>query len=210
MTVPETSQQAPLPVRTMLWLERERSLDRAVAALRPFAEAVAGDGTRRRLLEGQPVGHALHPVLSDVPLGAWLSAAVLDLTGGRQARPAATRLLGLGILTAVPTAVTGWVEWAGADEEQRRVGVVHAGSNNVALGLYTASWFARRRNRHGLGLALSFGAGGCAAAGGFLGSHMSLARKVSSRHPAFDPGRTGQWSPGAGTSAAASTRDKVT
>ena len=31
------------------------------------------------LLRGRPLGHALHPALTDLPIGFWTSAAVLDV-----------------------------------------------------------------------------------------------------------------------------------
>ncbi|MEE6272814.1 DUF2231 domain-containing protein [Georgenia wangjunii] len=175
----------PLLVRAALALEHNDALDPAVKALEPVAEALVASEPARRALHGRVLGHALHPLLTDLPIGAWTSATILDLTGS--SREAASRLVGVGLLAAVPTAVTGWAEWATTEGGAKRVGVAHAAANSVALGLYTGSWLARRRGHHGLGVAIGLAAGVVVGAGGFLGSHLSLARKVSTHNAAFAP-----------------------
>lgn len=167
-------------------LEGVTALDPAVRAVRPLADALVADPIRRDLLRGAWLGHALHPLLTDVPIGFWTSAVVLDLLGGRGARPAAQRLVGLGVLAAGPTAVTGWAEWSGTGQREQRVGVVHAVSNIVALGLFAGSWRARRADHHLRGAALGLVASSALGAGGFLGGHLVSARKVSSRSPDFE------------------------
>lgn len=98
-------------------------------------------GPARDVLHGRQLGHPLHPVLVQIPMGAWLSAAVLDLVPGRQR--SARLLVGVGVVSAVPAAWAGWVDWAEQHEQQMRVGLVHAASNATAVGLYAASWVAR-------------------------------------------------------------------
>lgn len=180
--------QLPTMVRMMSRIEEADVLDDVADSVQPLADALVADGGRRRMLHGHALGHALHPLLSDAPIGSWLSTAVLDLTGGARARPAARRLLGFGILAALPTAITGWAEWAGTDARSRRVGLVHAGANSVALGLHAASWLLRRSGRHGAGVALSMLANGALAVAGQLGGHLTVARKVGSRHEHFAHG----------------------
>lgn len=171
-------------------IEHLTGLDRLVGLVRPFADGLVAVPARRDLLRGRWVGHALHPVLTDLPIGFWTSANVLDLVGGKQSRPAARRLVALGLLSALPTAATGLAEWAGTGEREQRVGVVHAGANTVALGLYTASWRARRNHRHGRGVLLGLAGSAAVSVGGYLGGHLAAARKVSSRHPAFEEPET--------------------
>src|SRR5689334_7505202 len=100
----------------------------------------------RDFLHGVWLGHPLHPVMVQAPVGAWLSAAVLDLIPG-QTR-AATVLTATGTATALPAAVAGLNDWASLDDEQRRTGLVHAVCNTVALGLFGASVLARVRGAH--------------------------------------------------------------
>jgi hypothetical protein len=57
------------------------AIDPAVAALTAFGDRVLGDGSIRRLFDGSWLGHQLHPMLTDLPIGFWTSAFALDLTG---------------------------------------------------------------------------------------------------------------------------------
>jgi uncharacterized membrane protein len=178
----------PPPVALTKRLEETAALDRVVRVVRPWADALVASPLRRNLLRGSWLGHALHPALTDVPIGFWASATVLDLVGGSDARPAARRLVGLGILAAGPTALTGWAEWSDIGEREQRVGVLHAASNVAALSLYTASWVARRGGQHRRGTTLALAATGVLGLGGYLGGHLVSARKVGSLDPAFADG----------------------
>src|SRR3954468_3862156 len=130
------------------------------------------------VLRGAPLGHPAHPVLTDAPIGLWASATVLDLMGPDAARAGADRLLGLGVVAAVPTAVTGLADWAASGARVQRVGIVHAGLNNVALMLYGTSWVLRRRGRRGPGVAVSLLAGGVVLASAYLGGHMAYVQRA--------------------------------
>ena len=68
---------------------------------------VPSHGRLREELHGRSLGHALHATLTDVPVGLWTSAAVLDLVGGERSAPAAQRLVGLGVLAVAPPALPG-------------------------------------------------------------------------------------------------------
>jgi hypothetical protein len=173
-------------VRWTLRLEQATELDRPVHALEPSVHAWFGSGTRGSVLRGEWLGHAVHPVLTDVVLGTWTSASLLDLFGGPGSAAAAQRLLGTGLLAVGPTAWTGWAEWSAAGSRDKRVGLVHAVTNGVAIGTYTASWLARRRGSHRTGARLALAGAAVSGVGAYLGGHLVGARKVGSRHPVFD------------------------
>jgi nitrite reductase/ring-hydroxylating ferredoxin subunit/uncharacterized membrane protein len=124
--------------------------------------------TVRDLLHGVWLGHPLHPALVHVPVGAWLSGAILDLIPGQ--RRAATMLLATGTVAAVPAAVAGLNDWASLDRDQRRTGLVHALANGAAVALYAGSLVSRSR---GGGRVLSYAALGIAGAGAYLGGHLA-------------------------------------
>src|SRR3954466_6601529 len=91
----------------------------SAAALDGPAEAVAEKirgaiprGPVKDALSGTQLGHALHPFLTDLPIGTWTPATLLDVVGGRAARPASERLIAAGVLAAVPTAASGLDDWA--------------------------------------------------------------------------------------------------
>jgi nitrite reductase/ring-hydroxylating ferredoxin subunit/uncharacterized membrane protein len=168
----------------------------AAAALDGPAEALAGwvrgavpRGPVKDALSGTALGHALHPLLTDLPIGTWTSAAILDVVGGRAARPASRRLIAAGILAAVPAAATGLNDWADTtptDDGVRRVGAVHAVANVTALALHAASLAARRGERHARGVALGMAGIGALAVGGHLGGHLSFAQGVGVDQTAFE------------------------
>jgi len=172
-------------VRWTLRLEDATVLDGPVRVLEPVARKLFGTGGWGALLRGEWLGHAVHPLLTDVVLGTWTSATLLDLVGGRDAAPAAQRLTGLGLLAVGPTAWSGWAEWSEAGPRDKRVGLVHAVTNAVAIGTYAASWRARHQGRHGAGVRLGLAGAAVSGAGAYLGGHLAAARKVSSRHPAY-------------------------
>lgn len=185
MTTTSTSWD-PLPARLARGLEEAAWLEPYLQRAQGVADAVAGGPGRRALLTGRWMGHALHPALTDVPIGLWTASTVLDLVGGPEARGASRRLLGIGLLAAGPTAMTGWAEWAQAGNREKRVGVVHAALNASAVLLYAGSWAARGMRRHRTGVALGLAASGVAGAGAYLGGHLAIARKVGSRSSEFE------------------------
>ena len=155
-------------------------LQKAVRALVPQESGL------KDLLSGTWLGHPLHPPLTDVVIGAWTSALLLDLLGGEDAEAGADRLVAVGVVAAVPTAAAGLSDWAELRSGSRRVGSVHAIGNTTALLLHTLSWAARRRGERGRGLALS-GIGYAAATfSAWLGGHLSFAKGVGVNQAAFD------------------------
>lgn len=176
----------PLPARAAVSLENDDRLDSVVTTMARFT-APLDDSASGSALRGEWMGHALHPSLTDVPLGLWTAASVLDFFGGSDARPAAQRLLGIGLVAAAPTAAAGWAEWTRVQRPAQRVGITHAALNVAAIGLYAGSWAARRGERHRVGAALAVAGAGVASAAAYLGGHLAAARGVSSRHPALGP-----------------------
>ncbi|MEJ8645515.1 DUF2231 domain-containing protein [Streptomyces sp. MS1.HAVA.3] len=138
-------------------------------------------GDVRDLLRGRPLGHPLHPVLVQVPIGCWLSAAVLDVVPGAQR--AATTLTAVGLAGVAPAAIAGWVDWADLPPEQARVGLAHAASNAVAVGCYAASLTARLHGRPLKGRLWSWGGLTAVALTGALGGHVAYRQAVGA-HPA--------------------------
>lgn len=186
-----------LPLRLTRKLERSTALDKPVDALRPVVLAALRAQPRiAAVLHGRPIGHAAHPLTTDVPIGFWASSTVLDLVpaGGDGRRQASDLLLGLGILSAVPAAVTGLADWSVSDRRTLRVGSVHGMLNNVALGLYGTSWLLRRGGHRGLGVAVSLGAGGVLGVSAYLGGHMAsrLGSPPTTASGPAEPEREGQ------------------
>ncbi|MFF5172578.1 Rieske 2Fe-2S domain-containing protein [Micromonospora sp. NPDC000089] len=155
----------------MTKLEQTTALDSVGDTLQRAVEAALRPQKVRDLLHGVWLGHPLHPAMVQVPVGAWLSAAVVDLLPGQ--RRAATALVALGTVSAVPAAVAGLNDWAALARDQRRVGLVHAAANTIGLALYAGSLAARLSGRHGRGRMLAYLGLGAASAGAYLGGHLA-------------------------------------
>jgi nitrite reductase/ring-hydroxylating ferredoxin subunit len=148
------------------YLERAKALDllagpaqRAARFLRP--------GRARDALYGVWLGHPLHPVLAQIPIGTWLSASLLDAWQGNSA--ASRRLVLTGLAASVPAALAGAADWSEQHEQQMRVGVVHALANTAAVALYAASAAVPARARE-----LRLAGLSAAAAAGLLGGHIAF------------------------------------
>jgi len=141
------------------------------------------------VLAGTWLGHALHPMLTDVVIGAFLSTTLLDVLGGDEDGSAGARLIGVGLAAAGPTALSGANDWADTEpvsDGVRRAGLVHGLSNTTALAFYAGSLAASRRGARGRARLLSVGGGGVLMFSGFLGGHLSFARGVGVNQTAFD------------------------
>jgi nitrite reductase/ring-hydroxylating ferredoxin subunit/uncharacterized membrane protein len=162
-------------------LAEVEALDEPAEKLSEAFSSAVEPGPLKDALSGTWLGHALHPLLTDATIGFFLSASTLDLIGGRESRSAAARLIGAGLASSVPTAVTGLNDWADtvkSDEGARRVGVVHAAANGAATVCYGASLLARRAGAHRLGAALGLAGLGAIAVGGHLGGHLTYGQGV--------------------------------
>lgn len=173
-------------------VERWKALDVVGRPLAAAVGRVVRPAPVRSLLSGTPLGHPAHPLLTDLPIGAWTMAAVLDVAGGRAAEPAADLLVATGLAAAVPTVVTGLNDWSDTQGAARRVGQVHAAANNVGAVLYAASYVNRRRGRRRAGTVLGLAGLGAVTAGGFLGGHLSYALGVNVNRTAWRAGPR-QW-----------------
>jgi nitrite reductase/ring-hydroxylating ferredoxin subunit/uncharacterized membrane protein len=159
-------------------LEQASELDATAKRIQAGVATAIGEGAVRDALSGTWLGHPAHPMFTDLPIGFWTSAFVLDLVGGHRSRDAAELLVALGVLSALPTAATGAADWSDTIGGPRRVGVAHAVANSSAIGLYAWSWRARRRDHYATGVALGMLGATAATVGGFLGGHLLSRRGI--------------------------------
>jgi len=163
-------------MRLISRLEQESRLDRLVTAGQRAARLVR-PGRLRDTLHGVWLGHPLHPMLIQAPVGAWLSAAILDLT--RRNEQTSRHLAAAGLIASAPAAMAGAADWSEQHEQQMRVGIVHAAGNVVALGLYGAS-LAPHSPR--LSRALRFAGLAAVSVSGLLGGHISFRLAGGANH----------------------------
>jgi nitrite reductase/ring-hydroxylating ferredoxin subunit/uncharacterized membrane protein len=166
-------------------------LDKPVEAVAGVVTKALKAGRLKDILSGTFLGHPLHPLLTDLPIGTWTSALLLDVVGGRESETAARRLIGAGIVAALPTAASGYSDFADttkSDPPAGRIGLVHASANVAALSLFSLSYLRRRRGRGGRRFALA--GAGALAVGGHLGGHLAYEEGVGVARTVFeDPSR---------------------
>ena len=140
-------------------------MDEVAAAIPPKA---------RSFLGGDWLGHPLHPMLTDLPIGLWTGSFLLDFLGGRRSRRASAAFVGLGVAAAAPTVAAGFVEFDKLDSDQKRdTAVVHMASNGVGTFFYLWSFLARLRGKRGKGIFLGLLGAVAVTAGGYLGGRLA-------------------------------------
>src|SRR5438093_9439867 len=162
---------------------------------KPVQEAVRGafvGGAGRDLknfLHGTWLGHPLHPVLTDIPVGAWTVALGLDalesISGRKECGSAADLAIGVGLLGAIGSAITGVTDWSEIDGRARKIGLVHGTLNVVSTTLYAMSFFMRKgRRTRSSGVALSMLGFAIASSAAYLGGHLTFGEQIGVDHTA--------------------------
>lgn len=149
----------------------------------------AGGATGQEIknaLHGKWLGHPLHPVITDAPLGAWTTALALDvieaLGGSKKYAPGADAAIAVGLVGAVGSAVTGLTDWSATTGRKRKIGLAHGLLNSTGTLLYVTSLLLRRskKRRAEMGVAaLGFAVTGAAAD---LGGHLVYGEQVGVNH----------------------------
>ena len=156
--------------------------DQLTAVLGPVRERHQDNLVVELLHGGRWAGHPLHPALSDLPIGLWTGAMVLDATDRgpppRRGIDAAGLLSAAGILAAGATALTGLSDWTVSNDQDRRVGLFHGLLNTVALGLQGASLGTRMAGHRSTARALGVASLTVTAAAAYLGGHLVFTKGV--------------------------------
>jgi nitrite reductase/ring-hydroxylating ferredoxin subunit/uncharacterized membrane protein len=184
-------------------IERVQQADWLDRAGDPLANAVhgayeAGGAAGQQLknmAHGTWLGHPLHPVLTDIPIGAWMTAAVLDVAEAQFDDPgygrAADVAIAVGLAGAAVAAVTGLTDWSDTDGGAKRVGLVHGVANLVATTLFGTSLAMRRTGRRGTGRALSSAGLLLSSGAAYLGGSLVFRERIGVTHA--DPTPPENW-----------------
>ena len=174
-------------------IDQQQWLDEAGDVLQPAVikayEAGGEAGQKiKNFMHGTWLGHPLHPVITDVPVGAYTATAVLDgleLAGHSKYAAGADVTLGVGLVGALGSAVTGLTDWSGTSGKSRKIGLVHGMLNLGATVLYATSYFMRRsKGSRGTAIALAMTGYGISAAAAYLGGHLVFGEQVGVDHTA--------------------------
>jgi nitrite reductase/ring-hydroxylating ferredoxin subunit/uncharacterized membrane protein len=153
---------------------------------------LVGSGPIKSGLSGTWLGHPVHPLLTDVPIGLFAGATLLDLVGGERADDVTDAMTVLGLLAVTPTAVTGLSDWADTVGPERRLGLVHALANLGGSGLLAAAVLSRRAGNRAVAHVFNLAGMGVIAMGGYIGGHLVFARGIGVDHTVFDEAPT-EW-----------------
>lgn len=195
------AERALAAVERQPWLETLGDrLQQGIAAT--FQAAGPAGRKIKNALHGTWLGHPLHPVVTDVPLGAWTAALVLDALDAREnsrrwkprggfGRGADTAIT-IGLVGAAGAAITGLNDWQHTSGAPRNAGLVHGLLNTVAATLYGASLVARARGARGAGRSLSVAGYAVTVAAAYLGGDLVYRRRIGVDHaPSVDD----RWQP---------------
>lgn len=161
-------------------------LDPAGEWLSGKVNQLLGAGSLKSALSGTWLGHPLHPLLTDVPIGALAAATVIDVLGGEDGAVASDTLTVLGLLGVAPTALSGLSDWADTVGPERRLGMIHALANVGASTLYLAALLSRSGGNRAITRLFRVAGLGALSAGGYIGGHLVFARGIGVDHTVFD------------------------
>lgn len=154
-------------------IERAEGIDVVARRVRAAAhDALVDPPAVDRLLGGDWLGHRVHPLSAQVPMGAWMMATLLDLIGSDNHATAVDALLVTGCLSALPTALTGAHDLATTSGSETRVALVHAITMDATLGLFVTALIKRRRGNRRTARRLALAGTVVAGAGAYLGGHL--------------------------------------
>src|SRR5688572_29303836 len=154
-------------------------------AVRGAYEAAGPVGQRaKNALHGVWLGHPLHPVITDVPLGAWTTALALDAAaqGDPGMRRAATFAMGVGLAGAAGAAVTGLTDWSETEGESRRAGLIHGLLNVTATALFATAFAFRRNDSHDGGRKCAWTGYAIALGAAYLGGDLVYRQRIGVTH----------------------------
>src|SRR5258708_36554472 len=168
------------------------------ALAEPLSRAVrgayesAGDAGRRakNAVHGVWLGHPLHPVFTDIPIGAWTTALALDVaaeaTADRGLSRAADFAIAVGLAGAVGSAVTGLTDWSETEGRSRRTGLVHGLMNIAATGLFAVSYLRKKNGSRAAGQSCSAAGFAVVSAAAYLGGSLVYDRRIGVTHADVD------------------------
>ncbi|MEN6496306.1 MAG: Rieske 2Fe-2S domain-containing protein [Thermoguttaceae bacterium] len=172
-------------------IQRQQWLETVDAGMQGVADVTLnGKGTVaqkiRNFLHGTWLGHPLHAAITDLPVGAWTTAAILDLremlTSDIRLRRGTDAAVGIGLLGATAAAVSGLNDWQHTDGQSRRLGALHGLLNVGAASIYLASWLMRRRGTRTGGQILGLLGWSTVLASAYLGGKLVYDHKIGVDH----------------------------
>jgi nitrite reductase/ring-hydroxylating ferredoxin subunit/uncharacterized membrane protein len=160
-------------------------------ALHKFVKSSPVTQNAADVLHGVQAGHPIHPIITDITVGAWLIGSAFDIVShfkpSKANRQIADTLVTIGTVSAVPTALTGMADYSGLPKQAMRSGTLHALFNAAGFALYGASLVSRKVGNRNLGVALSLLGLGAVTVSGYLGGDLVYRYGVGVNRNPIDP-----------------------
>jgi nitrite reductase/ring-hydroxylating ferredoxin subunit/uncharacterized membrane protein len=141
-------------------------------------------------MHGVWLGHPLHPVFTDLPLGAWTTGLVLDAVASMNRdsgmERAADVAIAVGLAGAAGAAVTGLTDWSETSGRSRRTGLVHGLLNIAATTLYATAYVLRKNGSRSSGQACAVAGYGIAIGAAWFGGDLVYGQRIGVTHAAID------------------------
>src|SRR5438067_9850744 len=137
----------------------ETAQKKVTVSLQPLVDWSDSIGLKD-LLHGRHIGHSLHPIATDLPIGFWTSATLLDLVGAKKS-----------------------ADWTATHGRERRLGLLHGVLNLAGLACQTAALLSRRHYTrwNWIGSAIMTGTA-------YLGGELVYGRGIGVNHDAWTAG----------------------
>jgi nitrite reductase/ring-hydroxylating ferredoxin subunit/uncharacterized membrane protein len=140
----------------------------------------------KNAMHGVWLGHPLHPVFTDLPIGAWTTGLVLDAVAAashnRAMEKAADVAIGVGLAGAAAAAVTGLTDWSETSGRSRRSGLLHGLLNIASTTLYAASFLLRKNGSRRAGWSCAITGYSIALGAAYLGGDLVYDQQVGVTH----------------------------
>ena len=160
-------------------------------AVRNVYQAGGEAGQRaKNTMHGVWLGHPLHPVFTDLPLGAWTTGLVLDAVAAtnrdRAMERAADVAIAVGLAGAAASAVTGLTDWSETSGRSRRTGLVHGLLNIAATTLYATAYVLRKNGSRASGQTCALAGYGIAVGAAWFGGDLVYGQRIGVTHAVVD------------------------
>jgi nitrite reductase/ring-hydroxylating ferredoxin subunit/uncharacterized membrane protein len=160
-------------------------------AIRSAYESAGPAGQQaKNAVHGVWLGHPLHPVFTDLPLGAWTTGLVLDAVASasrdRAMERAADVAIAVGLAGAAGAAITGLTDWSETSGHSRRSGLVHGLLNMAATTLYATAYLLRKNGSRTSGQTCALAGYSIAIGAAWLGGDLVYGQRLGVTHAAIE------------------------
>jgi len=180
-------------IRSQAWLDGVAVAVQKAVGVSYEALGAPGQAIKNVMHGTRFLGHPLHPVLTDIPVGAWTVGVLADwlfVATGRLPAVAGDLALAIGVAGAILAALTGYTDFHETDGHERRTAIVH-GLTMTAVLLIELVSLGMRLGAPGLrpgAIVLSTVAWLIVLVGAYVGGHLTFGIGSAVNHNAFFDG----------------------